>query len=52
MLRLLQWLLLGHVHEWKTTKTQVLLVDGTKERGERWFQECKTCGKAVKRDFL
>jgi hypothetical protein len=55
VIRLLQYLFLGHVHTWETLSTNPLQ---TKERervvavGERYIQRCKTCGKVVKRDLI
>lgn len=55
MIRLLQWLFLGHVHKWKTLEKRELRqtyggkVDSV---GTRYIQECETCGIVVKRDLI
>ncbi|MGV7033070.1 hypothetical protein [Methylobacterium symbioticum] len=55
MLQLLQWLLFGHVHKWKTVRDVPLteLDDRGREvvTGRRYVQQCEYCGKVIKRDF-
>lgn len=55
MLRLLQWIVMGHVHRWKvrsegnlnhTRKGQIV------ETGSRFILQCERCGDVVKRDLI
>ncbi len=43
MIRLIQWLIFGHVHEWETMKS-VPLVDGRLRIGDAVYLRCKKCG--------
>lgn len=55
MLRLLQWIFLGHVHKWKTVSAGDLEARGDDRinlRGKRYIQQCETCGMVVKRDLI
>jgi hypothetical protein len=56
VIRLLQWLFLGHIHKWKTlsdgTLTTVNETGQTKSRGQRYVQQCERCGIVVKRDLI
>lgn len=49
MIRLIQWLIWGHVHEWETMgKTTVFegteKKDGRLPRGTDYILKCKKCG--------
>ena len=52
MLRLLQWVFLGHVHKWKKLETRTInynstTIDGRtfKEQFDRVYCECERCGE-------
>lgn len=46
MLRLLQWLFLGHVHKWVDVDTQNMIAQADKHWcGRLVFQRCERCGK-------
>lgn len=56
MIRLLQWLFIGHIHKWNTIEDRPL---ATKDqagkvvaKGHRYFQQCEHCGVVVKRDLI
>ena len=51
MIRLMQWLVFGHCHKWKTID-QNSLVASANRRGTRFYQQCECCGKVVKRDLI
>jgi hypothetical protein len=44
MIRLLQWLLFGHIHEWKIESRNECQHIRTGERWTRYYLQCKTCG--------
>lgn len=46
MLRLLEWLIRGHVHEWETVKEKQLnwSDDFSNGTGTRYYLRCKKCG--------
>lgn len=56
MIRLLQWLFLGHVHKWKTLREGSLATENDAgkmvARGQRFIQQCECCGIVVKRDLI
>ena len=43
MLRLLQWIFLGHVHHWRVHQFGTV-VDGKKRVGRWYDEECTSCG--------
>lgn len=44
MIRLLQWLIHGHIHEWETIeKCDLLQKDGTRI-GRIYYLRCRKCG--------
>lgn len=60
MIRLLQLLIFGHVHKWKTLEERPLVrpeqvVEGTtygQRTGTRYIQQCEHCGIVEKRDLI
>jgi hypothetical protein len=59
VIRLLQLLFLGHVHKWKTLEKSPLKIwqdevgkGPITGAGERYIQQCETCGKVIKRDLI
>jgi hypothetical protein len=60
MIRLLQLLIFGHAHKWKTLKQTPLVrpeqvVYGQtygQRTGTRYIQQCETCGLVTKRDLI
>lgn len=56
MLRLLQWLVYGHVHEWETIAERKLVDNpdgsGYSALGRRYVLRCRRCGEVVKRDLI
>ena len=52
MLRLLQWLFVGHVHKWSTLETRKLSTTDGSETGVRYIQQCDHCGIVKKRDLI
>lgn len=55
MLWLLKWLIIGHIHRWKTIEKCELrnTIKGViVERGERYIQQCEKCGIVIKRDLI
>lgn len=55
MIRLLQWLFMGHCHKWKTLSYNPLrIMDGgeTSALGYRYIQQCEKCGIVTKRDLV
>jgi len=51
MLRLLEWLIFGHIHEWKFEDRMHLRTSG-RSTGDRVMLSCKTCGDWKKRDLI
>lgn len=54
MIRLLQWLFLGHNHKWKVLRETTLTVNhgsGVQSQGLRYIQQCEHCGRVIKRDL-
>ena len=45
MLKLLQLLIFGHSHKWKTTHEQSLYDSFDNQTGILYIQQCETCGK-------
>lgn len=57
MLRLLQWLFIGHIHQWETIeKTRLFestkVEDGCRPIGIRYTLRCKCCGDVKARELL
>jgi hypothetical protein len=55
MWRLIQFLILGHVHQWETLSRSPLTMGDDKKpvaRGDRYILRCKTCGEVKKRDLI
>lgn len=58
MLRLLQWIFLGHAHKWKTIKEIASLrtkpghPDVIVAKGSAYIQQCEHCGKLHEFDTL
>lgn len=50
MIRLIQWLIFGHIHEWETMETVDL--NGGGARGSRVKLKCKKCGDWKKVDLI
>jgi hypothetical protein len=50
MIRFLQWLILGHIHRWKTIDTRPL--ESAWAKGTRYHQQCEHCGIVKKRDLI
>lgn len=51
MLRLLQWLFVGHVHRWKILENRSL-ANGSGSTGSRYILQCEACGDVCKRDLI
>jgi RNase P subunit RPR2 len=46
MIRLFQWLFLGHCHKWKTiAEAQIVRSDGKSHVGQSYTMRCEECGK-------
>ena len=52
MIRLLRWLLLGHVHQWVTESKHNLVGANGDGRGIRYALRCTKCGDVKKRDLI
>ena len=57
MLRLFQWLFVGHVHKWKTISSEAVSYDyefivAKKGQGVRFIQQCEHCGIVKKIDLI
>lgn len=57
MMWLLQMLIMGHFHKWKTIENVALIQTEDSGRvvvgrGQRYIQQCETCGKVIKRDLV
>lgn len=55
MIWLLQKLIFGHVHKWKTIEQADIYKEGAKD-GERrlgmvFIQKCEACGTVIRRDL-
>ena len=50
MVRLIQFLIYGHIHEWDTVSYHRLTNDSGDE-GSRWILRCTKCGKTKKVDL-
>lgn len=53
MLRLLQWIFLGHCHKWKIIKTINLVTseDDKVPSGHRYILQCEHCGDIKSREY-
>ncbi len=52
MIRLIQWLIWGHIHKWNTIfNTRLTLVD-SKMVGTRYILRCDHCGNIKKVDLI
>ena len=53
MIRLLQLLIYGHIHEWETLETRDLSVHHGigSSTGIRYYLRCKKCCQVIKRDL-
>jgi len=46
MLMLIQWLIFGHIHHWRTLESgDTVRRGGDMPVGRYWHQECTKCGK-------
>jgi hypothetical protein len=55
MVWLMKWLVLGHIHKWKTIAVRPFRLTErgrVTDTGERHIQQCETCGLVVKRDLI
>lgn len=55
MWKLIQLIFLGHSHQWKTIRSVPYTINGdfgSSRTGTRYYQQCETCGKVVKRDLV
>lgn len=52
MIRLIQWLIYGHIHEWKTVReTKITDEKGKYFVGSKYLQKCIKCGELQSRTF-
>lgn len=51
MLRLIQWLIFGHIHKWNTEKNVPLERDDGAV-GTRYLLRCTHCGNVKKKDLI
>jgi hypothetical protein len=51
MMRLLQWLFVGHVHKWKNLTRHNVVNKRGKVTGEAYVQQCEQCGVVTRRDL-
>lgn len=52
MIRLLQWIVFGHVHKWETLHEKKLTDRDTGAVGTRFLCRCSTCGRVKKWDMI
>lgn len=57
MMRLIQWLIFGHIHKWTTIQQGTItgrMGDGSSVGaiGDYHIQQCDHCGKVVKRRLV
>jgi hypothetical protein len=51
MMRLLQWLFVGHVHKWKNLTQHTLKDMRGNNTGVAYVQQCEHCGLVARRDL-
>lgn len=52
MIKLLYWLIVGHIHKWKIIQEEVLNYTSTGETGvcQRYTLQCEHCGNIKTKD--
>lgn len=51
MIRLIQFLIFGHIHKWETESVDPLTTSFG-SRGDRYILKCKNCGNVKKVDLV
>lgn len=51
MMRLLQWLFVGHLHKWRTLSSHTLVNGKNEAFGVVYVQQCEHCGTVRRKDL-